>query len=476
MLLDDENKAGHILHSLHAAAAEVDAENLGTGNGLTGQVNHAPALLVLAVALDVQHSVESRLRDVDLNLDAISKTTDHHIGSWEIGAEVGVVAVKLRISRVASNALALGSVIHSVTERIHSTHLGQAGILAGLGVRVAETVIGALIVGSALWWLFRLAFATGSQAIAQLNGTSAATALVDNHSTLQGAHTVSAFVNSEALLLSARCTVFVDVQGCSRWTHTLSIHISHEALFDDAQRSLVALHGWVSGVSFKALANHGPYGQSISDATEGINSARLGGIAWIHTFSAQTGSLTGTIRIADADGHVSLRFAAVPSGHSSWRAGTLWSVLVHLAELVLGTDCSCCTRIITFTIDARPVRGTFVIRPTAQWSASNPGVSTVSWNTLAHRAMLNGQTLGVGSTLFSLAGRNAELITAHMRSRAVGVDAALDFGTLELWVSFKSLTTGADRLVILNTALGIQSTVARISADAVQAGLIRWTV
>jgi len=194
-------------------------------------------------------------------LDAgIALEADHHIGSWEIGAEVGVVAVQLRVSSVASDALALGPVIHRIAEGIHAAHLGQAGILAGLGIQVAEAVIGALFVARALWRLLRLAFATGSQTVAQLNGTSAATTFVDHHATLQGAHTVTALIDAEALLLSARGAVFVDIQSGSRWADTLSIHIPDEALLDDAQGALVALHGWVSGVSLQALADHGPHG------------------------------------------------------------------------------------------------------------------------------------------------------------------------------------------------------------------------
>jgi len=410
-------------------------------------------------------------------LDAgIALEADHHVGSWKIGAEVGVVAVQLRVSSVASDALALGPVIHRIAEGIHAAHLGQAGILAGLGIQVAEAVIGALFVARALWRLLRLAFATGSQTVAQLNGTSAATTFVDHHATLQGAHTVTALIDAEALLLSARGAVFVDIQSGSRWADTLSIHIPDEALLDDAQRALVALHGWVSGVSLQALADHGPHGQSIPDAAESVHSTWLGGIAGIHTFTTQASLLAGTIRIADADGHVALRFAAIPSGHGSWWASALRSVLVYLAYFILGTDRSCCTNIIAFTIHTRPVRRAFVIGSASQRGTRNPGVSSMSWDTLAYSTMFNGQALGIGSTLLTLAGRDAELIAALVGSRTVGIDTALDLGALKLWVTLESLTTRADGLVILDAALGIQAAVAGISADAVQTGLIRRTV
>lgn len=148
---------------------------------------------------------------------------------------------------------------------------------------------------------------------------------------------MTTLVDAEALLLSAWGAVFVDIQSGSRWANTLSIHIPNEALLDDAQRTLVALHGWVASVAFKALTDHRPYGQGITDTAEGIDSAWLGGIARIHTLSAQTGFLAGTVRIAYADGNVSLRFAAILSGHGSWWTGALRSVMIHLAKLVLGT-------------------------------------------------------------------------------------------------------------------------------------------
>jgi len=100
----------------------------------------------------------------------------------------------------------------------------------------------------------------------------------------------------------------------------------------------------------------------------------------------------------------------------------------------------------------------------------------MSWDTLAYSTMFNGQALGIGSTLLTLAGRDAELIAALVGSRTVGIDTALDLGALKLWVTLESLTTSADGLVILDAALGIQAAVAGISADAVQAGLVRRTV
>lgn len=287
---------------------------------------------------------------------------------------------------------------------------------------------------------------------------------------------MTGFVDAESLFHQARCAVFVDIQGGSRRTDTLAIHVAHEALLDDAQGSLVALHGCIAGVSLEALADHGPHRKGISHVALGIHSAWLCGVAGIDTFSTQAGSLAGTVRITDADRNVTLRFAAILSGHSSWWAGTLRSMLVHLAEFVMAANGGGGARIIALAINTGLVRGAFVVGTTAERSASNSGVSTMSRDTLANGAMLDGQALGIGAALLTLAGRDAKLVAAGMCSGTIRVDRAFDLGALELGVALVSLATGAHWLMVLDSAFSVQSAVAWISADAVQARLVRGTV
>lgn len=94
-----------------------------------------------------------------------------------------------------------------------------------------------------------LTLALWGQTIAQLYGASAATTLIDYHATLQGAHTVTTLIDAVALLHQTWSTIFVDVEGATRWTDALSIHVANEALFDDAERTLIALHRRITGVS-----------------------------------------------------------------------------------------------------------------------------------------------------------------------------------------------------------------------------------
>lgn len=155
MLLDDQHKAGNILNCLHAAAAEMDTEDFGTRYCFAGQIDDTTTFLVLAMSLYIEHAVEARFGDVNLHLDSIGQTADHHVGSWEIGTEVGVIAIQFWIACVASNALTLGTMIHRIAEGVDATRLGQARILTGLGLRIAESIICTLLVGRALGLLDR---------------------------------------------------------------------------------------------------------------------------------------------------------------------------------------------------------------------------------------------------------------------------------------------------------------------------------
>lgn len=235
MLLYDQHKAGNILDSLHATAAKVNAEDFGTWYSFSCQVDNTTTLLILAVPLNIEDAIEARFGDVNLHLNSIGQATDNHVGTWEVGAEVGVVAMQFRIASVASNALTLGTMIHGITEGIDATCLGQAGIFTGLCLGIAETIICALFVACAFGLLDRHTLSQWSQAIAQLDGASAATTFIDDHATFQSADAVSTLVNAIALLDQAWCAVLVDVQCTARWTDTLTIDIADEALLDDAQ-------------------------------------------------------------------------------------------------------------------------------------------------------------------------------------------------------------------------------------------------
>lgn len=263
MLLYDQDKAGHILNGLHAAAAKVNSEDFGAWHRFTSQIDNTSALLILAVSLDIQDAIEAGFGYMDLDLHSISQATDHHVGAWEVSTEIGVIAVQFGISCIASDALALGTMIHSITEGIHTTCFGQTGIFAGLCFGIAEAIVRALFIADAFRLLYGLAFTKRCQTIAQLNGTCAATTFINYHAALQCAHAVTAFVDTITLLHQTRCAVLVDVQSTARRAHALTIDVAYKALLDDTQRTLVALHSCITCVALKAFTDHGAHRQGI---------------------------------------------------------------------------------------------------------------------------------------------------------------------------------------------------------------------
>lgn len=476
MLLYDQHEAGHILNGLHAAAAKVYAEEFGTWHRFTRQIDNTTTFLILAVSLDIQYAVETGLGYMDLHLYSISQATDNHIGAWEVRTEVGVIAVQLGITRVAGDALALGTMVHSITEGIHTTRLGQAGILAGLCFRIAEAIVRTLFIGDAFGLLNGHAFTQWCQTIAQVNGTCTATTFIDYHAALQGAHAMAAFIDSIALFHQARCAVLVDVESAARWAHALAIDIAHKALLDDTQRALVALHGCIARVALEAFTDHSAYRQRIEDAAFGIHAARLRRIAGIHTFASQTGALSWAVAIAGANGHDSFLLAAIASGQSAGRAGALRPMLINLAELVVGANGSGLAWIGALAVDTGLVGWALVVVAAAKRCAAQTRVSAMSRSTLTHGPMIYGQAFGIGSALLALAGGYAELITACVCCWALGIDGAFDFGALEFGIALVALATGAHWLVILDATLGVHSAIAWITANAAHARLVGRTV
>lgn len=90
--------------------------------------------------------------------------------------------------------------------------------------------------------------------------------------------------------------------------------------------------------------------------------------------------------------------------------------------------------------------------------------------------MFHSQTLGIQATLLSLTGGHTQIIAAGICRWAVRVDGTFHLGTLKFGITFIALTTSAHGFVVLNTALGIHATVARIAAYTIYTGLITGTI
>lgn len=265
MLLNHQHEAGDAVDMDQAAAAELHFEELLARLRLGRDVDDASALLVLAVTLHVEHTVEALLGDVDDDGDAVGQAADHHFGLREIGTEFGVIwmarqifqnrisehafhacqcfhypqiltALHLRIAGVAGQALAHRLMIGRIAQRIDAAHLRQARIFTTAARHIAEAIVRAILIGHTAGALRLLdAFALSGQHIAVLHRAHAAAALVDDETALQCAHAMAGLVDAEAELLAARCAALALVDRLSGRTDAVAVAIAHVALVEATQ-------------------------------------------------------------------------------------------------------------------------------------------------------------------------------------------------------------------------------------------------
>lgn len=93
MFLYDQNEAGISVDMDQATVAKVHLEYFDACFGVWRQTDHTATIFILAVALDIEYTVEALLLDMYLYLNTIGQTADHHIWAWEVGAEVRVVCI-----------------------------------------------------------------------------------------------------------------------------------------------------------------------------------------------------------------------------------------------------------------------------------------------------------------------------------------------------------------------------------------------
>lgn len=186
--------------------------------------------------------------------------------------------------------------------------------------------------------------------------------------------------------------------------------------------------------------------------------------------------LTWAVHIAETNGRNSNLFTAISAGHSAWRAGALRLMLINLAQLIVSANGCSLAWIGALAIDTGLVRWALIVVAAAKRCAAQTCVSAMSRGTLTNGSMVYSQTFGIGSTELALAGGHAELITASVCCWALGIDGAFNFGALEFGITFIALTTGTYWLVILDATLGIQATIAWITANALHARLVGRTI
>lgn len=142
-------------------------------------------------------------------------------------------------------------------------------------------------------------------------------------------------------------------------------------------------------------------------------------------------------------------------------------MLVHLAQFILGANCLVLARIITFLVNARLIQWTIRIGSTSQQFTADSWIALVAWQTLTDCSVVLGVAFGLPSTRIQRTYWDALPVDARVLAGTVIVNATLDLDTFNFRITVETLLARANRFVILDSAFGVRSTVARIPADAV---------
>lgn len=129
-------------------------------------------------------------------------------------------------------------------------------------------------------------------------------------------------------------------------------------------------------------------------------------------------------------------------------------------------------RTLALSIVAGLVRWAFRVRSAADCSAGHLGISLKSGRTLTDGFVTDSVANGSVSTACCFADGHAVLVQAGVPTRALVVAQAANSRALDLWVTLEANLASADGSVFSDSALGVGTAVARVSADAVDAGLV----
>lgn len=235
--------------------------------------------------------------------------------------------------------------------------------------------------------------------------------------------------------------------------------------------TLVALYRRIALVSWQTFAYHRAHRQRVQHLAVRVHAARFRHIARVNAFALYARRLRWTLTV---------RHAAIVAQHATlqrvvferWRASTLRPMLVHLALLVLGAHCLQLARITALAVDARLVQRAVRIPAAADQFACHLRIALVARHTLTHGTMVHADTLRLRAAAFHRAGRYALSVVARVLPRAVAIGSALDLDALRLRITVVALGARADRFVVLHATLRVRATVARVAADAVDAGRV----
>lgn len=99
------------------------------------------------------------------------------------------------------------------------------------------------------------------------------------------------------------------------------------------------------------------------------------------------------------------------------------------------------------------------------------GVAFQSRGTATGGLVVGGVTLSVGGTrVVSNTGVKTVSVSTNLCDGTLGVRGTANWYTADLWIASESLRTEADRLVVVDVALGVGPAVAGVHAVSVKAG------
>lgn len=194
---------------------------------------------------------------------------------------------------------------------------------------------------------------------------------------------------------------------------------------------------------------------------------------WILALGIDTGQAAGTVAIVAAHWLYGSALA-VGIGIAQWhlfRTATDGTMLQRLADSILSAG-TLSARTHTLVSNAGQIGGTIVIRVTFQTHTAHKWISLKTSGTTAASAMVSAITLSIQSTrIGDQAGIDTLMIHALFVTGALIVRLASNRRAAELGITREAGLAIANRMMILDRALGIGATVAGINALRVDARL-----
>lgn len=177
-----------------------------------------------------------------------------------------------------------------VAKCVYTTLLFLTGILAGSSGFIAVSVIGAIIVMSALYNLNLSAVSTGIYSISVLRWTHAVTVFVYDETLFQVAYAIAFFVYYHIGLFATRYALVVFILTKSKRADAIVVFIANLTSRTCFQQWITA-DNCISAVSWKTFAYHGPNWAGVQDFTFGINAAGFDFDTWIDALSVEARGL-----------------------------------------------------------------------------------------------------------------------------------------------------------------------------------------